>query len=222
MYNFTHIFRVASLALGQSIAPVPVKQPWKYKHTQIWANIWHESTNNSQNSKTKQRTLEPYAYFTGHKCSIKYAHLEQTQATYKEMWRSKLPCIAVTSLERFGVSNHRQIECFLKGLLKLKSNKTLQHRIIVPLSGEPTVTGGFTVQRASNADSVSNLWRHHGTLVTTKVAWDAIQGNEVNCKSANKHISFNYSNPTQKENRYIHSITPLSWWSISGETDVLH
>ena len=66
------LFRVASLALGQSydcptyfsgllhwrwgnhmIAPVPVKQPWK-----IWVNGWHESPKNSwyNHNKTKHNT----------------------------------------------------------------------------------------------------------------------------------------------------------------------
>ena len=50
-----------------------------------------------------------------------------------------------------GVSNHRHLESLLKRLFRRRSKKISKLRIIGLREGNPTVTGGFPSQKASNA-----------------------------------------------------------------------
>ena len=63
--------------------------------------------------------------------------------------------------EHGGVSNHQRIDCLLKRLFRRRSMKTSKLRVTALWEGNPSVTGEFPVQRASNAVNVSIWWRHH-------------------------------------------------------------
>ena len=62
--------------------------------------------------------------------------------------------------EHGGVSNHRRLDCLLNYLFKCRSKKTSKLHITGLCEGNPTVTGGFPTQRASNTKNVS-IWRSH-------------------------------------------------------------
>ena len=62
--------------------------------------------------------------------------------------------------ERDGVSNHRCLDCLFSCLFRRRPQKMSKLRATVFCEGNQPVTGGFTSQRASNAESVS-IWRNH-------------------------------------------------------------
>ena len=62
------------------------------------------------------------------------------------------------------ISNHRHLDCFPNRLFRGRSKKTSKLCVIGLREGDPPVTGGFPLQRASNAENVSILWYHHGYL----------------------------------------------------------
>ena len=66
--------------------------------------------------------------------------------------------------ERYGVWSHRCLVCSLSRLFRRIWNKTSKLRVTGLCEGNSPVTGEFPAQRASNAENVSNLWRHHGML----------------------------------------------------------
>ena len=83
-----------------------------------------------------------------------------------QLWRGPRCSIQFVTLEwrhngRDGVLNHQRLKCLPKGLCKRRSKKTSKLRAIGLCEGNPPVTGGFPSQRASNAENVSNWWRHH-------------------------------------------------------------
>ena len=61
-----------------------------------------------------------------------------------------------------GFSNHQYLECLLKLLFRRTSKKTSKLRVTGLYEGNPPVISGFPSQRASNAENISILWRHHG------------------------------------------------------------
>ena len=61
--------------------------------------------------------------------------------------------------ERDGVSNHQSHDCLLNRLFRLRSKKTSKIRVTGLCAGNSPVTGEFPSQRASNAESVSIVWR---------------------------------------------------------------
>ena len=63
--------------------------------------------------------------------------------------------------KRNGVSNLQCLDCLLNRLFRRRSKKTSKIRVTGLCEGNPPVTGGFPSQRASNAENVSILWRHH-------------------------------------------------------------
>ena len=63
--------------------------------------------------------------------------------------------------ERDGVSNPRRLDCLLNRLFRRRSKKTSKLCVTCLCEGNPPVTGGFPSQRASNAENISTLWRHH-------------------------------------------------------------
>ena len=63
--------------------------------------------------------------------------------------------------KHYGVSNHQPHDCLVKRLFRRRSKKTAKLRVISLCEGNSSVTGGFTAQRASNAEDVSIWWRHH-------------------------------------------------------------
>ena len=63
-------------------------------------------------------------------------------AEYTLQWRHS---------DRDGVFNHRRLDCLLYRVIRRRSKKTWKLR----------VTGLWWIPRASNAENVSILWRHH-------------------------------------------------------------
>ena len=57
--------------------------------------------------------------------------------------------------EHDGVANHRRLDCLLDHLLRHRSKKTSKLRVTGLCEGNPPVTGGFPLQRASNAKKIS-------------------------------------------------------------------
>ena len=70
--------------------------------------------------------------------------------------------------KRDGVSNHRRLDRLLNRLFRRRSKKTPKLRVAGLCAGNSQVTGEFPAQRASNADIVSNWWRHHDQVLCTK------------------------------------------------------
>ena len=63
--------------------------------------------------------------------------------------------------KRDGISNHQCIGCLLNRLFRRRSEKTSKLRVTGLCEGNPPVTGGFPLQRASNMENVSIWWHHH-------------------------------------------------------------
>ena len=65
---------------------------------------------------------------------------------------------------RDSVSNHQPNDCLHNSLFRRRSKKTSKLRVTGLCVGNSPGTGEFPAQRASNAENVSILWRHHGLL----------------------------------------------------------
>ena len=63
--------------------------------------------------------------------------------------------------ERNDVLNHRRLVCLFNRLFKPDKKKMSKLRITGLCEGNSAVTGEFPARRASNAENVSNWWRHH-------------------------------------------------------------
>ena len=63
---------------------------------------------------------------------------------------------------RDGVSNHQHHDYLLNRLFRHRSKKTFKLRVTGLCGGNSPGTGEFPAQMASNAESVSIWWRHHG------------------------------------------------------------
>ena len=63
--------------------------------------------------------------------------------------------------ERDGLSKHQPHDCLLNDLFRCRSKKTSKLRVTGLCEGNTPVTGEFPAQRASKAENVSILWRHH-------------------------------------------------------------
>ena len=59
-----------------------------------------------------------------------------------------------------GISNHQPHDCLLNRLFGRRSKKTWKLRITGLCAGNPPI-GELSAQRASNAENVSIVWRHH-------------------------------------------------------------
>ena len=64
--------------------------------------------------------------------------------------------------ERDGVSNHQPHDCSFNRLFRHRSKKTSKLRVTGLCEGNSAVTVEFPAQRASNAESYSIWWHHHG------------------------------------------------------------
>ena len=62
--------------------------------------------------------------------------------------------------EHHGGSNHRDADYLLNRLFRRTSKKILKLRVTSLYYWNPPVTSGFPSQRSSNAENVSNWWRH--------------------------------------------------------------
>ena len=63
--------------------------------------------------------------------------------------------------ERDGVSDNQRLECLFDRLFRRISKKTSKLCCTGLCEGNSPVIGEFLSQRASNAENVSILWRHH-------------------------------------------------------------
>ena len=63
-----------------------------------------------------------------------------------------------------SVSKHQPHDCLLNRLFRRRSNKTSKPRVTGLCEGNSPETGEFPVQMASNAETFSIWWRHHGSL----------------------------------------------------------
>ena len=105
----------------------------------------------------------------GHFIAYIYCHLIYNTIKYKWFY----PCGIMETLrerhnERYGVSNHRRIDCLLKRLFRHRSQKTSKVSVASLCEGNSPVNVWFPSQRASNADNVFIWWRHH--RLTSKVS----------------------------------------------------
>ena len=80
------------------------------------------------------------------------------------LWSGKHKILRWRHNEYDGVSNYRRLDCLLNRLFRRRSKKTSKHRVTGLCVGNSPVTGEFPTQRASNAESVSIWWRHHGYI----------------------------------------------------------
>ena len=72
-----------------------------------------------------------------------------------------------------GISNHQPHHCLLNRLLGWTSKKTSKLRVTGLCAGNSPVTGEFPAQMASNAESVSIWWCHHGLGVLPDFQYSA-------------------------------------------------
>ena len=93
--------------------------------------------------------------------------IEEMQTTRAQSLR-KCKCLLIIPKtlqwrlnEHDGVSNHQRFDCLLYPLFRRRSKKISKFRVTGPCEGNSPVTGEFPTQRASNAEHVSILWRHH-------------------------------------------------------------
>ena len=73
--------------------------------------------------------------------------------------------------ERDGVSTHRRHDCLFNRLFRRRSKKTSKLRVtgLCERNYSPAI-GEFPAKRASNAENVSILWRHHVLVLGQGVA----------------------------------------------------
>ena len=72
-------------------------------------------------------------------------------------------------------SNHQPHDCLLNRLFRCRSKKTSKLRVTGLCVGNSPVTGESPTQRASNAKNVSIWWRHHDTVISSKLhmSWNS-------------------------------------------------
>ena len=86
---------------------------------------------------------------------------------YRFMWNCITQSLQWPHNERDGVSNYQYHDCLLNRLFRRRSKKTPKLRVtglsVGGFTGDRWIrrTKGVPAQRASNAENVSILWRHH-------------------------------------------------------------
>ena len=71
--------------------------------------------------------------------------------------------------------NHRLFDCLPNRLVRRRSQKTSKLRVTGLCEWYPPVTGGFSSQRATNAENVKIWWRQYGTKLCYTVEMLKIQ-----------------------------------------------
>ena len=74
---------------------------------------------------------------------------------------------------RDSVSNHQPDDCLFNRLFRRRSKKTSKLRVAGLCAGNSPGTGEFPAQMASNAETVSIWWRHHGCVRCAFCIWVA-------------------------------------------------
>ena len=69
---------------------------------------------------------------------------------------------------RDGVANRTASRLFAQPFFTRRSKNTPKLRVTGLCEGNAPVTGGFSIQKASNAENISIKWRHH--------VWNEIDG----------------------------------------------
>ena len=69
--------------------------------------------------------------------------------------------ITVMSHECYGMSNHWQLICLFNSCLDWHQWEYHSFTLLALCVGNPLLTGGFSLQRASNVESVSMSWHHY-------------------------------------------------------------
>ena len=90
----------------------------------------------------------------------------QTSSTWWQVLRNVCQVCSSFTLQwrhndRDGVSNHQPHDCLLNCLFRRKSKKTSKLRVTCLCERISPLIGEFPAQRASYAENVSLLWRHH-------------------------------------------------------------
>ena len=67
------------------------------------------------------------------------------------------------SFKRHGISNHRYLIVCPEAYLGLQQRKHQSSLLLTLCKRNPSVPGGFLPRRASNAESIPVVWRHHGS-----------------------------------------------------------
>ena len=101
-----------------------------------------------------------------------------------------------------GVSNYQGLDCLFSCLFSRRSKKTSELHVSGLCEGNPSVTGGFPSQRASNAVNVSIWWRHHAALTVlipqltcsslslqpSRYSWSQAPASSPDCPHSSAHM----------------------------------
>ena len=114
--------------------------------------------------------------------------------------------IIVTPHERYGVSNHRQLDCLFNSLPML-TKQISKLNITASLLRESTGDGGFPSQSASNAESIPRPLCHHTP------GHEISRTNQVNANSVVALINSVLSNSFEQ---HFILITFINTYPVSG------
>ena len=110
-----------------------------------------------------------------------------------------------------GVSHHQPYDCLLNRLYKRKSKKTSKLRVTGLCARNSPVTGEFPAQMASNAETVSIWWRHHGKpLVNCEFCIQCPHLPKASCPDKATCIYSNYSSARSPIASTTHSSPPIN------------
>ena len=157
----------------------------------MWSRMWLEITYSRRNSIENMRNsvtismpvscLAPLGARTivdkmmlniGSRIATVLAIKRLTQQVYGPACTGSNVALQWRHNEHPGVSNHRRLDCLINRLFGLISKENLKARVIGPLWGKPPVIGGFSLQKASNVETVSTSWRHHA--LPPVMPWDTL------------------------------------------------
>ena len=80
------------------------------------------------------------------------------------------------------VSNHRRLDCLFNRLFRRRSKKISKLCVTGLCEGNPSVTGEFSSQRASNAENASIWWRHHVFSITSEgLSGRVFSNSDISC-----------------------------------------
>ena len=100
--------------------------------------------------------------------------LKRSSGTYLSALAAATPLKLMTEMhltshwchnERHGAPNHRQREGLFNRSLQLTWKETAKPALLPFCEGNLPVTGGFSSRRASDPESVSIPWSHHGSTI---------------------------------------------------------
>ena len=162
----------ALLAFCAGISPVPVNSPhkgqWRGALMSALICAWLKGWVNNREAGDLRRHQDQYdvivmeaAVNSVGKWVHESTHSYDINTNAKDYINEGISPLRWHHNERYGVSNHRRLDCLLYRLLRRRSKKTAKLRITGLCWGNPLVTGGFPSQRFGNADNVSIWWCYH-------------------------------------------------------------